>query len=109
MLDDIVADTAEGGDGKEQKGGLKKSLKSRPGATKRREKVERMERERFGKNMALMVGGTAAPVEAAVQKMAVGPEVPAANANTNATSGRWAALRGFIEQTIEQKKEFQKS
>jgi hypothetical protein len=71
-----------------------KSLKSRPGATKRREKLERMERERFGKNMAQLAAGSA---------QASGEE-----AQKTATANRWAALRGFISQTLEQKPEFVK-
>ena len=71
-----------------------RSLKSRPGATKRREKLERMERERFGKNMAQLAAGTA---------QASGEE-----AQKTATANRWAALRGFISQTLEQKPEFVK-
>lgn len=76
-----------------------RSLKSRPGATKRREKVERMERERFGKNMAQLTAGSAAPV--------VGVEGAATQAS--GTASRWAALRGFISQTLEQKQEFVKN
>jgi hypothetical protein len=71
-----------------------KSLKSRPGATKRREKLERMERERFGKNMAQLAAGNAQEGGEEAQKAA--------------TSNRWAALRGFISQTLEQKPEFMK-
>jgi hypothetical protein len=69
-----------------------KSLKSRPGATKRREKLERMERERFGKNMAQLAAGSAQAGGEEAQKIA--------------TANRWAALRGFISQTLEQKAEF---
>lgn len=68
-----------------------KSLRSRPGAMKRKEKVERMERERFERNMAQMQE----PAQA-------GGAVPA-----EGTANRWAALRGFIEATMERKKEFQ--
>ncbi|OBT77854.1 hypothetical protein VF21_03280 [Pseudogymnoascus sp. 05NY08] len=77
-----------------------RSLKSRPGATKRREKLEKMERERFGKNMAqLSVSTESAPA------MEGQPHAAAAAA----TSNKWAALRGFISQTLEQKAEFVKS
>lgn len=69
-----------------------KSLKHRPGALKRKEKLEKMERERFGKNMAQLA--TAVPVP-----VAVGSEV-------SSTTSRWAALRGFISTTLEQKEEF---
>jgi len=68
-----------------------KSLKSRPGALKRREKVEREERERFGKNMAQLAGG-------AVRG--------SAEDGGQEARGRWEALRGFIGATLERKKEF---
>lgn len=73
-----------------------KSLKSRPGATKRREKLEKMERERFGKNMAQLTAGNPATT---------GNE----DTQKQATANRWAALRGFISQTLEQKEEFIKN
>jgi len=78
-----------------------RSLKSRPGAMKRKEKLETMEKERFGKNMAQMVTGAAtAPTQSAE-----GSTAEAAN-GSGASSTRWAALRGFIQQTMEQKPEF---
>lgn len=66
-----------------------KSMKSRPGATKRREKLEKLERERFGKNMAQLTAGSVGKQGEEAQK--------------TATASRWAALRGFISQTLEQK------
>ena len=71
-----------------------KSMKSRPGATKRREKLEKMEKERFGKNMAQLAAGSIVTASEGAQK--------------TATSNRWAALRGFISQTLEQKPDFVK-
>jgi hypothetical protein len=71
-----------------------KSLKSRPGAMKRREKLDKMERERFGRNMAQLAAGSA--------------QVSGEEAQKAATANRWAALRGFISQTLEQKPEFVK-
>ncbi|KAI4192284.1 MAG: hypothetical protein LQ346_004385 [Caloplaca aetnensis] len=69
-----------------------RSLKSRPGAMKKKEKIISMEKDRFNKNMAHMA---------------------AAGAASNSTHGgdqsnlpqpgtRWAALRNFIQQTMEQ-------
>ncbi|TGO15925.1 hypothetical protein BTUL_0034g00480 [Botrytis tulipae] len=81
-----------------------KSMKSRPGATKKREKLEAMERERFGKNMAQLAGVTEEKPKDVIA--AEGQEVPAAGAS--GTASRWAALRGFISQTMEQKEEFKK-
>ncbi|KAI9814816.1 MAG: hypothetical protein M1827_003082 [Pycnora praestabilis] len=69
-----------------------KSLKSRPGAMKRKEKLEMIERERFDKNMAQM-----APTRATVGSTTGG---------VTSTSERWTALRAFISQTMEQKTEF---
>lgn len=68
---------------------------------KRKGKLETMEKERFGKNMAQMVTGTAT----AATKSAEGSMAGAANGG-GASSSRWAALRGFIQQTMEQKPEF---
>ena len=69
-----------------------KSMKSRPGAMKRRERLEKMERERFGKNMAQLTAGSI--------------EMTSEDAQKTVTASRWAALRGFISQTLEQKPEF---
>jgi hypothetical protein len=119
-LDELVSGTGDGGgmfgvDGKEvEKGKIRqRSLKSRPGAGKRREKLEKMERERFGKNMAALTVGSSANTESAP---ATGAVDDAGNApgtaqqqDTNPTASRWAALRGFISQTMEQKEEFKKA
>lgn len=67
----------------------RKSMKSRPGAMKRKEKVVRSECERFGKNLAIMQTG-----------LVVG--------GGEKKGGSWAALRGFIEGTMERKEEFVK-
>lgn len=80
-----------------------KSLKSRPGATKRKEKLEKMERERFGRNLAQLTAGSGKEGEN-VNGMAVEDE--GAQSQTSSTATRWAALRGFILQTMEQKEEF---
>lgn len=68
-----------------------KSLKSRPGAMKRKEKLEKMERERFGMNLAQMVGST---------------QTEAYGSNDSAVGSRWAALKTFVESTAEKKAEF---
>jgi hypothetical protein len=88
-----------GADAKDQVNIIRrKSMKSRPGAMKRREKIDLGERERFAKNMAQMAASTIASNSEA--DMTGQPKGPAA-----ATSHRWAALRGFIAQTLEQKPE----
>ncbi|KAL4907419.1 ribosome biogenesis protein SLX9-domain-containing protein [Aspergillus multicolor] len=71
-----------------------KTLQHRPGAQKRKEKLEKSERDRFAKNMAQMsnIPTTAAP-----------NSEPAA---AESVSNRWAALRGFISQTMEHQPAF---
>ena len=66
---------------------LKKSLKSRPGAMKKREKVVRAERERFEKNLAgmLALGKTGRQQE--------GEETQ----DGGAMIDRWKALRAHLE------------
>ncbi|RDW68567.1 hypothetical protein BP5796_09224 [Coleophoma crateriformis] len=101
-LADALPDMEDLVDGEDRVEGGKikmKGMKSRPGATKRREKLERMERERFGKNMAQLSAGSVAP-------LATESTVSGSATASSATSSRWAALRGFISQTLEQKDEF---
>jgi hypothetical protein len=71
-----------------------KTLKSRPGALKRKQKMELTEKERFGKNLASMSVPTPAAATAA---------------DAGVTTNRWAALRGFIGHTLEQNPEFKKA
>ena len=61
----------------------RKSMASKPGLIKRKEKIVRTECERFGKNLAIMNAG-----------------------GGSGGGGTWAALRGFIEGTMEKKEEF---
>lgn len=80
----------------------RKSMKSRPGALKRREKVDQAERERFARNLAEMGGKRVERAETedggeAVKKQQQQPH------------NRWAALRGFIAQTMEKKPELNES
>ncbi|PGH05841.1 hypothetical protein AJ79_06683 [Helicocarpus griseus UAMH5409] len=79
-----------------------KSLKHKPGAMKRKEKLDQRERERFARNLAQMAGTQAAsaPAESGVQAEAQ------TQPQGTSTSNRWAALRGFISQTMEQNPEF---
>jgi hypothetical protein len=59
----------------------RKSLKTRPGAMKRKEKLERVERERFNANLVQMSSGSG-------------------------IADRWAALKSHVKSTVEQKPEF---
>ena len=66
-----------------------KSVKTRPGAMKRKEKLEKGERERFTKNLVEM---SRPPTAASIQT------TPATDGST---SDRWQALRSFISSTME--------
>ncbi|KAK4132056.1 hypothetical protein BT67DRAFT_348016, partial [Trichocladium antarcticum] len=101
-----------------------KSLKSRPGALKRKEKLVRGEMDRFGRSLAQLAGVAAAapPTDAATASSgtaaaaAMDTEVVAqdgaqgtqtqTSAQTTVSSSRWAALRGFISATMEQNPAF---
>jgi hypothetical protein len=67
------------------------SLKSRPGAMKRKEKLEKMEKDRFNQNLVQM----------------------AASSSTTTSAGtiadRWAALKNHVQSTAEKKPEFIKA
>ncbi|KAL8768310.1 MAG: hypothetical protein Q9209_005449 [Squamulea sp. 1 TL-2023] len=73
------------------------SLKSKPGAMKRKEKINSMEKARFNQSMAQM---------AVVQGCAVG-EADASRDNAAGTGGqsrtKWAVLRSYIQQSMEQR------
>ncbi|GAB1310739.1 Ribosome biogenesis protein SLX9 [Madurella fahalii] len=108
-----------------------KSLKSRPGALRRKEKVVRGEMERFGRSLAQLSGisgenastgdgggggGGGGGGDAAVEGKEMDTEMAAAGGEggkrtqaqptSSATSNRWAALRGFISATMEQNPAF---
>jgi len=71
-----------------------RSLKSRPGAMKRKERVEQIERERFGKNLAQMIGGTLNQPD---------------KASNFTITNRWLAIKSFVQSTAEIKPEFSKT
>jgi hypothetical protein len=73
----------------------RKSMKSKPGAMKRREALDRTERDRFAKNLAQMAGKANPVTNSTANSVANVPD----------SSQRWKALRGFIEQTMEKKPE----
>lgn len=72
-----------------------KTLKHKPGALKRKQQIEKTERDRFAKNMAQLSGVDSAG----------GPN-PESNAEQASTANRWAALRNFVSQTMEQQPVF---
>lgn len=82
----------------------RKSLKSKPGAMKRREKLDKSERDRFAKNMAQLAPSGTTELGASDQTKA-NHSNPLASQQPPSTSQRWAALRGFISQTLETKPE----
>lgn len=66
----------------------RKSMKSRPGAMKRKQKLESSERDRFAKNLAQM----SAPNSATEPILGIA-----------STTDKLKALRGFISQTLEKR------
>lgn len=116
-LDDIVAKDDEDGNqmmDTEQalQGKIRhKSLKSRPGALKRKEKVVKGEMERFGRSLAQLASVPATSTRTMTdggkdQDMGVEETQTVAPVAPSATSNRWAALRGFISATMEQNPAF---
>ena len=81
-----------------------KSLKSRPGAGKRKEKLVGMEMERFGKNLAELAAGRT-NVGDGDQQGVMGAESREGGAVGSGSRERWAAIRGFIAQTMERRGE----
>ncbi|KIW72326.1 hypothetical protein, variant [Phialophora macrospora] len=83
----------------------RKSIKSRPGAMKRRENLDKGERDRFAKNMAQLVTATSTPASVGKPDTKENGDASSRAAAVPPTSERWAALRGFISQTLETKPE----
>lgn len=82
----------------------RKSLKSKPGAMKRREKLDKSERDRFAKNMAQLAPSGTTELGGSIHTTADQSD-QLASQQPPSTSQRWAALRGFISQTLETKPE----
>ncbi|KAI5309648.1 hypothetical protein KEM55_002744 [Ascosphaera atra] len=95
-----------------------KSLKHKPGALKKKEKIDARERDRFQRNLAQMssalkasreASGTAASTtgtQASAPAQAQAQAQPTTQTQDGAVSNRWAALRNFISQTMEQNPAF---
>lgn len=107
-LDDDAAESATSAktaDGKIRH----RSLKTRPGALKKKEKLVRGEMDRFASNWARLAD---APADAPEDKMQDASDktdaAPSASGTSAApaTANRWAALRGFISATMEQNPAF---
>lgn len=87
----VGADDMSGGRSGDQVNIIRrKSMKSRPGAMKRREKLDKTERDRFAKNLAQMAGGASATGASE-------------HANAPKPEDRLKALRSFIAQTMEKR------
>jgi hypothetical protein len=86
-----------------------KSLKHKPGAMKRKRVLEGREMERFGKNLAQLVGSVqrGGDVKASSAASSGGKQEGAAG-GVAAQADRWAALRGFIGGSMEQNPAFVK-
>ena len=83
-----------------------KTLKSRPGAMKRKEKMIMAERERFDKNLALLAFGRDQRYDG--QPKGSSPSVEDQNIQDadllearKKTSARWTAIREHISRTME--------
>ncbi|KAK7403172.1 hypothetical protein QQX98_011076 [Neonectria punicea] len=119
-LADALPDIADGEGQAELAGKIRhKSLRSRKGALKRKERVVRGEMDRFGVSMAKLAATPAAQQTPAglrqdedddeldddmdTQQAATTEVKPVA---APATANRWAALRGYISATMEQNPAF---
>jgi hypothetical protein len=80
-----------------------KSLKSRPGALKRKERMMKGEMERFGMNMANLAK-MAEQAPSNTQEVKKGEEVK--SKEDQGRANRWAALRGYVSSTMEQNPAF---
>ena len=86
-LADALPGFEDGAEGEVEVGQAKiqrKSLKSRPGATKRKEKLVKTEMERFNQNLAQLAGSSTG----------------------SGVQDRWAALKNHVQNTMEVKPEF---
>jgi len=75
------------------------SLTSGKGLMKRREKVERRERERFGRNLAVVLGSQVQAPAAGNTEVQAGGE--GEKTQPSATVKRFQALRAWIGETME--------
>ncbi|KAI9708039.1 MAG: hypothetical protein M1820_004243 [Bogoriella megaspora] len=70
----------------------RKALKSRPGVQKRKEKVDKVERERFSQNLAQIIGSGATGDSQQLNESGIGIVKP---------NNRWEVLREFIKGNME--------
>ena len=82
-----------------------KSLKSRPGAGRKKDKLVAMERERFARNLAAMASGSGSRDATVDGGMVVEGQREGGDETKGRSAERWAAIRGFICQTMERRPE----
>lgn len=115
-LPDADAGGISGGTGEAEKGkdrgevGAKikhKSLKSRPGAGKKKERLVAREMERFAKNIAIMGAGSKEKngVDGVQKEQGTAAVTEGVDESTSkgSSSERWAAIRRFIRENMEQR------
>jgi hypothetical protein len=85
-----------------------KSLKHKPGAMKRKRVLEGREMERFGKNLAQLVGSVQRGGDVKAASSGGKQEGASPTPGVAAQADRWAALRGFIGGSMEQNPAFVK-
>jgi hypothetical protein len=108
-----LVEGGKGGLGGGKMGGRKGSLKSKPGAMKRKEKLERGERERFGKNLAAIMGSRAVEEEKANSAMEENVDngkgrEKLEEKKSEVVKGRFAALRAWVGTNMEKHPAFEK-
>jgi hypothetical protein len=81
------------------------SLTSGKGLMKRRAKVEGRERERFGKNLGVLMAARDTPQDMDVEAGGVDGD-KGKKVQTSSTASRFAALRNWSGQTMEKEKAF---
>lgn len=81
-----------------------KSLNHGKGFMKRRDKVEKGERERFGKNLGVIMGSVAAPTD----QQAAKTNATASDKPASTTAGRFAAIRAWVNDNMEKHEGFEK-
>ncbi|CAD6577591.1 MAG: hypothetical protein ASARMPREDX12_008407 [Alectoria sarmentosa] len=82
-----------------------KSLKSRPGAGRKKDKLVAMERERFARNLAAMASGSGSRDATVDGGMVAEGQREEGDETKKRSAERWAAIRGFICQTMERRPE----
>ncbi|KAL8669702.1 MAG: hypothetical protein Q9168_005721, partial [Polycauliona sp. 1 TL-2023] len=80
-----------------------RSLKSKPGAMKKKEKVIASEKERFNRNMARMASGVPKTDGGEGGVEIAGEGLGEVNGGDGKSMSKWAVLRRHIQETMEQR------